>query len=57
MNTTDYIPVYEYALKSGKSRQEVYRLIREGRFDPKDIIKIEKTVKRIMIKKTAKKIR
>lgn len=45
-----YIPVYEYAIKHGTSRQNVYRWIREGKVK-KDDYKVEKVVvKRIKIR-------
>jgi len=50
---SEFIPIYEYAQKTGQSNQNVYRLIRENRFDEEDITTEEKTVTRIKIRKDA----
>lgn len=51
---SDFVPVYEYAKKHQKSEQEIYRLIREGRFNPKDYMREEITKKVLRIKLSAK---
>jgi Mor family transcriptional regulator len=42
-----YIPIHEFCKKYNKTRQNVYRWIREGKI--KDYKKIQKTVERIVI--------
>ena len=51
---TKYIPVYEYAQNKSTSKQNVYRWIREGKINKKDIKKEEVLLTRIRIKKDAK---
>jgi len=51
---TKYIPIYEYAKQTGASKQNIYRWVRERKFD-EDEVKVEEIlVKRIKIKKGAK---
>lgn len=52
-----YIPIYLYAKKVGKSRQEIYRLIREKRFKPEDLITTEKIKEIMLINSEAEQIR
>ena len=47
---TNYVPIYEYAKTHGMSKQNAYRLVREGRF-PEGAVTVETvTVERIRIK-------
>lgn len=50
----DYIPIYEYCRREDTNRQNVYRWIRENKFNPEDIFVEEIVVKRIRIKNGAK---
>jgi hypothetical protein len=49
----DFVPVYAYAEQHNVSRQNIYRWIRERKFDEGDVQVIEKVVTRIKIKKDA----
>lgn len=46
---TNYVPIYEYAKAHGMSKQNAYRLVREGRFPEDSVIVEEVTVERIRI--------
>ena len=46
---TKFVPVYEYAKKYDTSKQNVYRWIREGKFNVSDLTEEEVVSKRIRI--------
>jgi hypothetical protein len=49
-----FISIKEYADLTGIKRTEVYRFIREGRFDPKDIIRETRQIEVLKINENAK---
>lgn len=50
---SNFVPVWEFAETQGVAEQNVYRWIREGKFNPEDVEVVEKVVQRIMIRKGA----
>lgn len=50
----NYIPVYQYAKQNETSKQNVYRWIRENKFNDKDIVVEKIEVERIFINPEAK---
>lgn len=49
-----YISIFEYAKKHNTSKQNVYRWIREHKFNEEDIKKVVLEVRRIRIKDDAR---
>ena len=50
---SEFISVAEYAKKNGKTRQYIYRLIKNGRFKEIDLQKEEVCIDRITINEDA----
>jgi len=53
---SNFIPIAEYAKKIGKSRQHIYRLIRDNKFKEEDVRQEEMCKSVLRINEDAKKI-